>query len=81
LQITQEQRKEAVMANIGSADRALRFAAGLVLIALSLLPPAAPVITGTWGWIALVVGLVLILTATIRFCPAYRLIGASTCKR
>lgn len=69
------------MANIGSLDRGLRFAAGLVLIALSLLPPAAPVIAGTWGWIALLVGLVLILTAAIRFCPAYRLIGASTRER
>ena len=58
-------------ANIGTLDRSLRIAAGLILIALSL----AGVI-GLWGWI----GMVPLATGIFRFCPAYPLLGISTCK-
>lgn len=57
--------------NVGTLDRSLRIAVGLVLIALSL----AGVI-GLWGWI----GLVPLATGIFRFCPAYPLLGISTCK-
>jgi hypothetical protein len=56
--------------NAGTIDRALRVLAGLVLIALA--------VTGTigvWGWI----GLVLVATGAIGFCPAYTLLGVNTC--
>ena len=56
--------------NEGTIDRALRVLAGLVLIALA--------VTGTigvWGWI----GLVLVATGAIGFCPAYTLLGINTC--
>ena len=43
---------------------------GLVLIGL-----AATDTIGVWGWI----GVVPLLTSLFRFCPAYTLIGASTC--
>jgi hypothetical protein len=56
--------------NIGTIDRALRAIVGLALIAASL----AGVI-GLWGWI----GIIPLLTAAFRFCPAYRLFGMSTC--
>ncbi len=71
------------MTNMGSADRFVRFAAGIVLIALCLLPPSAPVLSvlGSWMWAAFAVGAVLVATAAIRFCPAYRLIGVNTCAR
>ena len=58
-------------ANIGTLDRSLRIAAGLILIALSL----AGVI-GLWVWI----GVVPLATGIFRFCPAYPLLGISTCK-
>ncbi|MHB0820489.1 YgaP family membrane protein [Stutzerimonas stutzeri] len=57
--------------NIGTLDRALRIIVGLVLIGLTL----AGVI-GLWGWI----GLLPIATGVFRFCPAYRLLGISSCK-
>lgn len=57
--------------NVGTLDRSLRIAVGLVLIALSL----AGVI-GLWGWI----GLVPLATGIFRFCPVYPLLGISTCK-
>lgn len=66
--------------NIGSADRILRAIIGLVLIVGTLIPSlplaSAPMLQA----IAFIVGLVLLLTAVVRFCPLYRLIGVSTCK-
>ncbi|MBI2286196.1 MAG: hypothetical protein A2W81_01150 [Betaproteobacteria bacterium RIFCSPLOWO2_12_61_14] len=56
--------------NVGNIDRILRIVAGLVLIAL-----AATGIIGIWGWI----GIVPLLTGIFRFCPAYALLGMSTC--
>ena len=55
--------------NIGTIDRVIRFVVGGGLIAWALL--GGPV----WAWI----GVVPLLTALIRFCPAYILFGASTC--
>jgi hypothetical protein len=56
--------------NVGGIDRILRIVVGLVLIAL-----AATGTVGAWGWI----GVVPLLTGAFGFCPAYRLIGLSTC--
>ena len=58
--------------NMGTADRAIRAVAGVVLIGLTL--------TGTigmWGWI----GLVPLATSAIGYCPAYPLFGMNTCKK
>ena len=56
--------------NVGGIDRVLRIVLGLVLIAL-----AATGTVGLWGWI----GVVPLLTGIFRFCPAYPLLGISTC--
>jgi Protein of unknown function (DUF2892) len=57
-------------ANVGSLDRLLRVAVGVVLLALTL---AGTI--GVWGW----VGLLPLLSGALGFCPAYRLLGLSTC--
>jgi predicted membrane-bound dolichyl-phosphate-mannose-protein mannosyltransferase len=71
------------MTNVGSLDRGARFLAGIVLIALSFLPPSVPVFAslGAWRWGLAIVGGVMIATAAMRFCPAYRLLGVNTCAR
>lgn len=71
------------MTNVGTFDRAVRLAAGVLLIALSLLPPSAPFLAGlgAWRWAAVAAGAVLIITAAVRFCPAYVLGGLNTCPR
>ena len=56
--------------NVGGIDRMLRIVVGLVLIAL-----AATGTVGWWGYI----GVVPLLTGIFRFCPAYPLLGMSTC--
>lgn len=59
-------------ANVGTIDRSLRIAVGLILIGLSLSG-----MIGLWGWI----GVVPLATGLFRFCPAYPLLGISTCKK
>lgn len=56
--------------NVGGIDRILRIVVGFVLIAL-----AATGTIGIWGWI----GLLPLATGLFRFCPAYPMLGISTC--
>jgi hypothetical protein len=58
--------------NVGGIDRILRIVVGLGLIAIVFVGPQTP-----WGWI----GVIPLATALVGFCPAYRLIGMSTCSR
>jgi hypothetical protein len=63
--------------NVGSIDRIIRIVVGIVLIAFALgigFPQ-----TG-WNWVGWI-GVIPILTAVFGICPAYSLIGASTCGR
>ena len=57
--------------NVGGVDRILRAIVGLVLIGLTM---AGTI--GVWGWI----GLILLATGILSFCPAYGLLGIKTCK-
>jgi len=50
---------------------------GLGLIAAGLLAGLA----SPWNWVAIGVGAVLAVTAMIKFCPAYAIIGANTCPK
>lgn len=66
--------------NVGSLDRAVRFFAGLVLIALALgLHDAgnAPQSGLWWGWI----GIIPLATAVFGSCQLYSLLGLSTCPK
>lgn len=56
--------------NEGGLDRTLRIVVGIALLALVFVGPQTP-----WGWI----GLVPLATGLIGWCPAYRLLGISTC--
>jgi hypothetical protein len=63
--------------NVGKLDKTLRFLSGFILVLLTLLG---------WihGWasnISLVLGAILLITASINFCPLYTLIRISTFKR
>ncbi len=65
-----------VTTNVGSADRIARIVVGLALIAFALFGPAEI----TWKWIGWI-GVVPILTAFLKWCPAYTILGVNTCGR
>jgi ABC-type polysaccharide/polyol phosphate export permease len=58
--------------NIGTVDKIIRILVGLVLIALVFVGPQTP-----WGWI----GVPVILIALVGWCPLYKLVGFSSCKK
>src|SRR6266545_3747314 len=62
-------------ANVGMIDRIVRIAVGVLLIAFALRLGFPE--TG-WNWIGWI-GIVPIVTAIFGYCPAYSLIGLSTC--
>ncbi len=55
--------------NIGSIDRTVRIIAGVVIIGLGVY------FQSWWG----AAGVVPLLTAFLRWCPAYTIIGVSSC--
>lgn len=57
-----------MVANVGGADRIIRFILGVVIIALGFYFKS---------WFG-VIGIVPILTGLLNYCPAYNLIGVST---
>lgn len=62
--------------NVGNIDRIARAVVGVVLLALALFGG----LTGVGFWLALVVGVAMLGTATMKFCPAYTVLGFKTCK-
>lgn len=61
--------------NMGGTDRAIRAIVGIILVALFFMGT----VTGVLGWIALIVGIVLLATAALGWCPPYMLFGINTC--
>lgn len=58
--------------NVGGIDRILRVLVGLALIGL-----ATTGHIGAWGW----VGVVPLVTAFLKICPLYSVLGVKTCSR
>ncbi len=63
--------------NVGTVDRIARIILGIVLIAFAI-PLGFPQ-TG-WNWVGWI-GVLPIATALIGNCPAYSVVGISTCRR
>lgn len=63
--------------NVGTIDRVLRIVIGVLLIAYAI--PIGFPSTG-WNWLGWI-GVVPILTAIFRYCPAYSIFGLATCPR
>lgn len=56
--------------NVGGIDRILRIAIGALLVVLAALN-----VIGVWGYI----GVLLVASGLLRFCPAYLPFGLNTC--
>jgi uncharacterized membrane protein YGL010W len=63
--------------NVGSTDKLVRLALAIVLIVLYY----KEVLTGTLGYVALGLALVLTITSLISFCPLYVPFGLKTTKK
>ena len=61
--------------NVGTIDRIIRIVIGLVLIAYAI-PLGFP--STSWNWVGWI-GIVPIITALVGNCPAYSILGMSTC--
>ncbi len=61
-------------ANMGTIDRVIRGVLGLVLLGLAVFGQT----TGLFTWLVPVIGIVLLITSSVRVCPAYKLIGIDT---
>ena len=68
--IIQEMKK-----NMNNIDRIVRVLLAMIFSILYL----TNTVTGTFGLILLVLGVVFLFTAITSFCPIYRIFGLSTC--
>ncbi len=57
--------------NIGGVERIIRFIAGVGVLSLAFVGPQSP-----WGYL----GIILIATGLVGWCPPYALLGINTCK-
>ncbi len=60
--------------NVGSIDRGVRIVVGLLLVGAGVL------LSGILQILAVIVGVVLILTSFVGYCPIYGVLGMSTAK-
>ena len=60
--------------NMGTVDRVIRIIVGIAALAAWYFG----LVEGTLGIVALVIGVVMIATAAIRWCPPYALFGLNT---
>lgn len=61
--------------NVGTTDRTIRAIVGVVLLIL-----AFTALSGTLTWVAGIIGVVMLGTAAMGWCPPYALLGINTCK-
>lgn len=64
-------------ANVGTIDRVIRLIAGAALIAFGYMGG----LESPWNIVAIGAGSVFVLTAVIKFCPAYAICGCNSCKK
>jgi len=61
---------------MGTADRIIRTIIAIVFFILYF----TKAVTGGWGIVLLVAGIIFILTSIVSFCPCYSIFGVKTCK-
>lgn len=66
--------------NMGTLDRLVRFSIGIVLVLLPFASGLAVFQSGVATLASVAVGLVMLATATLRFCPLYAIFGIRTCR-
>lgn len=64
--------------NVGTPDRMARLVVGVLLLLAPFVTGWAMFANPVWTWVFVVVGLVLVVTGLVRFCPAYAIFNLST---
>lgn len=62
--------------NIGKVDKTIRFLIGF----LAIMAVLVDVVPGVWANILLIIGALMLITASINFCPLYVLFRIKTLK-
>lgn len=62
--------------NMGSIDKMVRIVVALIFAALYF----TGTVSGTLGFVLLILGGVFLMTSVVSFCPLYLPLGISTCK-
>jgi len=62
--------------NVGSVDKTIRLIAGIALLALAFLGLGG--LSTTAGIVATVVGVILLATGLLNFCPLFKIFGISS---
>jgi hypothetical protein len=63
-------------ANVGGLDRVIRLILGLALLGAGIFA-----LSGTWQWVSIAAGAILLLTGLVSFCLLYPVIGVNTAKK
>jgi len=63
--------------NVGMIDRVLRALIGIAALVAAV---GFGLFTGWMVWAAAAIGVIMLGTAAMGFCPIYRLLGINTCK-
>jgi hypothetical protein len=71
------ERRPLMTANIGTVDRAIRFVLAFVVIILLV----TRTVHGALAIVLGIVGLMLLITAFVRYCPLYPALKMSTIKK
>ena len=67
-------------ANVGTIDRILRVALGAVLLYLAFFSGMQLFAAPLFKYGAAIVGIVMLVTSTLKICPIYSILGLKTCK-
>lgn len=67
-------------ANLGTIDRVFRIVLGIVLLLAPFVSGMTLFASATATVVSVIVGIVLLATSAMRFCPLYRIFGIRTCK-
>jgi hypothetical protein len=67
--------------NVGTPDRIARVVLGLLLIVAPFGTDWPLFASTAWAWGAVIIGVILVATGALRFCPAYILFGLNTVRK
>jgi hypothetical protein len=62
--------------NVGKIDMIIRIILAAVLAYLDL----SGMVTGTMSWVVGIAAVLMLITAFVKFCPLYKVLGVDTCK-